>query len=901
MGASEFRERMNHILTSIIRSRSEAVQEPAPFTREEEEQFLDREPPAMWAYAREYNRNASEGHQRRPAAFGCPTLVMHMGVWQKRQSDEIYHFDERTAIEKKFGSFDEHNETFVEEVNKFIISIQKLGRVLRKDEAEDSNIDSFSFAGVEATYQARRRRKSGKAAHKFKSHDPQSVAFTLWWQDCGPDFKPVRNRRAVHPDLSAIRTRVQACAYTDHVTISFFIDVGKPYGHRQIYSPHEVKDTDIGNRRRRINNCLRTIREVSAQQIREGYVERDRIPEQGVTPGTARELLEAADYLYDGVWRDFMESFDIQDAALIGGGRNGRGGLEGERFADYRGLMMSVPGLETPPNRERLSNAEALRRDLMVKEPQNPRERNANVGVGSLNNFDFDNNEPNTILKSLWPFLRRMTPWADYKDFVGCGMIGRRLIYVSPIDATGKFYPDEEGPDRAAEIPALHLPADEEENGNRHAPRPIRYLALTRGEPHREQTGRFIELINAAATKRLFALKKFVTIKNAGVHVRLLGRELDGILQLWGDERKKIEDWCNWELYKLERPGAGRQIENNPGDAIVAYLMANRPWDLPGGKNANGETQFDPAEVERLRMAYKKDYSRPDLSLEAILEEHPERVWIKDATIHHVFREVARNLDADAQKRNGNCAGASGGAEATLKLAEKAPGLKDFLSGVAQLQAQEQQDVPSARKQQLGDARAEKTSLLVKEVEQGLVEIGAALDNIGNGGAGRILYAINRAKHTIGEFEKIVGTMGVTNIDGWVNYGQFVERGVSPSFDLIRSTGDRLISLRSRLQSVTEMIQTSALIAEAEATRANTATLRKIISNLYYVGAPMAVVAAGMIGEALETVLPPELGFGSGRLKLGFMAAAVVVLTLYKWLRRPQPDGAPGENAGRPA
>ena len=443
-------------------------------------------------------------------------------------------------------------------------------------------------------------------------------------------------------------------------------------------------------------------------------------------------------------------------------------------------------------------------------------------------------------------------------------------------------------------VPALCLPEEQKAQGG--APRPIRYLALTRGEPHREQTGRFIELINNAATKRLFALKKFVTIKNAGIHVRLLGRELDGILQLWGDERKKIEDWYNWELYKLERPDAARRIESRPEDAIIAYLMAHRPDDLPSEKTAEGDRQFNLLEIERFRKAYRKEYTDPNLSFNELLEEHHERVWIKDVTIYHVFREIARNLDAEGQKGrknngNHNGTGRASAVQEMLKLVEKLPDVRQSLSIIAELQNQEQQDVPSAQKQQLGDIRAEKTSMLVKEVEQGLVEIGAALDNIGNGGAGRILYAINRAKYTIADFEKLVGSMGVTNIDGWINYTQFIERSVSPAFDMIRSTGDRLISLRARLQSVTEMIQTSALIVEAEATRTNTATLRKIISNLYYVGAPMAVVAAGMAAEALGAILPKDFPISKDPLKLGVMVSVAIVLVLYKWWRRPRPEG----------
>ena len=51
-------------------------------------------------------------------------------------------------------------------------------------------------------------------------------------------------------------------------------------------------------------------------------------------------------------------------------------------------------------------------------------------------------------------------------------------------------------------------------------------------------------------------------------------------------------------------------------------------------------------------------------------------------------------------------------------------------------------------------------------------------------------------------------------------------RGLQPAFDEIADTGRRLRSLRARLGTVTEMIETSALVGQSAATRHNTAVLR---------------------------------------------------------------------------
>jgi uncharacterized membrane-anchored protein len=77
------------------------------------------------------------------------------------------------------------------------------------------------------------------------------------------------------------------------------------------------------------------------------------------------------------------------------------------------------------------------------------------------------------------------------------------------------------------------------------------------------------------------------------------------------------------------------------------------------------------------------------------------------------------------------------------------------------------------------------------------------------------------------EFEIPLGTLHVTNIPTWVSYEQFVQRGLAPAFDYMASVGQRLRAVRERLLSVTEMIETSALVGQSAATRHNTAVLRQ--------------------------------------------------------------------------
>jgi hypothetical protein len=52
------------------------------------------------------------------------------------------------------------------------------------------------------------------------------------------------------------------------------------------------------------------------------------------------------------------------------------------------------------------------------------------------------------------------------------------------------------------------------------------------------------------------------------------------------------------------------------------------------------------------------------------------------------------------------------------------------------------------------------------------------------------------------------------------------------------------------------MIQTSALIVEAEATRENTGTLRKIASNVYLVAVPITIIATWLVTDVFEKIWP---------------------------------------------
>jgi hypothetical protein len=141
-----------------------------------------------------------------------------------------------------------------------------------------------------------------------------------------------------------------------------------------------------------------------------------------------------------------------------------------------------------------------------------------------------------------------------------------------------------------------------------------------------------------------------------------------------------------------------------------------------------------------------------------------------------------------------------------------------------------------------------------------LIQIGADLDaKVGQHGSGALLYVINRSRLFSQEFHRLLLTLKQGNVETWVTYSQFVDRGLGPILEQIERTGVRLISLRDRLQSVTEMIQTSALIVQTQATQENTQTLRRIASNAFFNNLSMFGILLGLAVQMLEPVSPKEI------------------------------------------
>ncbi len=108
-----------------------------------------------------------------------------------------------------------------------------------------------------------------------------------------------------------------------------------------------------------------------------------------------------------------------------------------------------------------------------------------------------------------------------------------------------------------------------------------------------------------------------------------------------------------------------------------------------------------------------------------------------------------------------------------------------------------------------------------------LIDVSSKLDELGFGAIGGLHFRLNRSAYYVREFNILLKTLRIHNIPTWTSYEQFVRRGLAPAFHYMASVGKRLRAVRTRLLTITETIETTALVGQSAATRHNTAVLRR--------------------------------------------------------------------------
>jgi hypothetical protein len=611
-------------------------------------------------YSAQYATVTREGHERSPPSFGAPTLIWHLAISPHWPEEPIGSGGTLGKLHTHLATeYEGIRRAFYQGVNRFLVALQEGSAYLPR------GVQAFDPEAVPPPWEKTQR----VLGEPFSVTEPTTIRFTLWWSDA-------HVKLAGKPRDDALRIRVHAEAHRDFVTIGIFLDAGKVWNGPAFVRGHQPP----GDRRSQIFSEVGRVQGICEQRLLasgKAPVDGPLLPEEISVPD-ASNLMSASRYLYATVWDEFCGAFGIGDLReLLGGDGNGRGRV----FANFRGLVMSTRGLDG--------------RDEPFPGSSGAQPFARFEGNGGIDRTSGDStaapNESNAVVKAFWPFVRRITPYADLREYIACGVMNWRALYVTALGSPRTFDWREEGEGSAAYIPAKHLPEELFDSAERYdslsggdQQNPLRYLFLTKGEPHRQQIGRIVDRINIMGTMRLIALRDWTIIRDASTQIQLRGLELDTIMNKWSVGRSTIHQRYN-------------------------------------------------------RLA-----------------------WLP-------FFETLRR-----------------------------------------------------------DARDERLQKLATDVEEDLIYLSAALDRVGSKAVHGLHFRINRSCFYIAEFESLLESLNIGNIDTWLAYDQFVRRGLKPAFDFIGGVGDRLLGLRNRLQSVLEGIETSALVIQTAATRSNTAQLRRL-------------------------------------------------------------------------
>jgi hypothetical protein len=722
----------------------------------------------------QYETIIAQGHERPTPSFGAPTLVWHVAIWPRRCMDTGEACDPHdTAGEKHLKAkleFERRRQAWVGQISGLLDSLQKRGchpdsgpprggakgiklvtpHDLKREPTPDDRDNNDFFKPVEVLEQG-------------------AAPFTLWWPDTSEIGAAAARANAiricVHPEINA-----------DYACISFYMDIGQRWNALHDATP----DRTHGVRRHRLLTAVTTIRTICENQLQPvppgaaAAVDLPAVPESlycpdGSTPQQLHEALrEARNLVYVDIWEEFCNEMGcrLEDIA----------GARGEVFANFRGLVMATSGLDG--NRA----------------PYEPKGRDtASVGTTTFANFsrdaefNADGAEANAVAKAFWPFVRRITPRADHREFIACGILNWRAIYITALGSSSQYVdrqerettPTEEG-EASIRVPEALLERDEKglaasspaghfdslvqrrmgRAGNNH---PVRYLLLSKHEPHPRQIGRIADRINAMGTMRLFALKDWAAIRNADPYIRMLGQELDQITKNWGRDRRLINGLINLKVVRQAKDEIARldsalkkaKSESARLERLRTFVPRNR-WSA--------------RELLRLMKGiptYTPDRSAPYIIL-VLLFLRFFYSWSR-------YRDLLRGMENDL----------------------------------------------------VADIRHAALYEISNEVETDLIDISSKLDELGFGAIGGLHFRLNRSAFYVREFQILLKTLQVQNIPSWVSYEQFVRRGLEPAFDYMASVGKRLRAVRARLLTTTETIETSALVGQSAATRHNTAVLRR--------------------------------------------------------------------------
>jgi len=474
-------------------------------------------------YSEELKAIKKESHRSPRPTFGAPTLMWHIGIWPKPVFDWL-DAEVHIPLNGKEATRDErYHDVCARDAENKTLFFRGINSVLRR--FQESSANQLQTANIQLDLgdppgwvqsPVFDRDANTREPAIFPVVQENSLAFTLWWRSKNAEG-PAPATGNSSPE--ALRVRVQVEAERDHITLSFYLDAGKPWNAERVFSSAEA----TGALRKQIFSGVEAVKDVCEERARTRSPIEPLVPEHdlGADPVESRRraesLLHTANFIYEDIWEAFLSDFGLTLEEIAT--------PRGEVFANFRTAVIATSGAP--------ADATAAR-DTSDAFPR----------------FDPHSNECNAVLRGFWPFVRRMTPYADEKEHVACAVMGYRALYVTALNAYTNYVKGQEYRDRLQEVPAGGLPevpdsddptgalsADDERFENR----PMRALLLTKGQPNTHQVGRIVERFNSLGTMRFFALKSYPLVRDASNHIRICGERLDEVVGVWTRAREKIE------------------------------------------------------------------------------------------------------------------------------------------------------------------------------------------------------------------------------------------------------------------------------------------------------------------------------------------------------------------------
>jgi hypothetical protein len=361
------------------------------------------------SYTKQFFTITREGHARPAPEFGAPTLVWHMAFWPNKdvdpQNTDAGDIDKVGSSPEAFAKFEaglryeyaKRRQALIDDFNALLRDLQTKGRVWRK--AEDGHmaprVEQFGLSAPADRFEpAEDWRNPNFKGAPLPVFNTDSIGFTIWWPGAGDT--PLSERSDRRPGPNDLRVRVQADVHADYSSIAFYIDAGKRWGQKPFCADAILPKDEwerTTDRRSKILSAIAHITRICEGRSNGPLVRESVAPEPDEpTPAflqDADSLKAYADYLYEDIWAEFCLAFAVSQQRIAG--------ATDKVFANFRGVVLSTRGTD----------------DVL-----DPSARDATATTGNEEFRRFKAVEANAVLKGFWPFLRRLRPDADFRDWI---------------------------------------------------------------------------------------------------------------------------------------------------------------------------------------------------------------------------------------------------------------------------------------------------------------------------------------------------------------------------------------------------------------------------------------------------------------------------------------------------